>query len=125
MRSLERSMETSHIILCADIEKTSAFFYSTFKFEEVVKDIQHPFPHASILITKDIRLILVQKSQCDADLLKSLLSVAITRVMAAVEDPNRIRDNALAAGAATIETLSDELGGKDWLIYSHHVNSDI
>ena len=110
----------THVILCADIDKTGDFFHSTFKYEQVVKDIQQPFPHASISITNDVQLILVQKSQCDNGLLKSLRSVAVTRLMAAVDDPNQIRDNALLAGSATIETISDDIGGTYYsFVYSY------
>ena len=100
-----------HIIICADVEKTSDFFHSTFKYEQAVKDIQQPFPHASISITRDMQLILVQKSQCDAVLLKSLHSAAATRLVVAVDDPNLTRDNAITAGAAAVETINDDMGG--------------
>ena len=105
------AVSQTHVILCADIDKTGDFFHNTFKYDEVVKDIQQPFPHAAISITDEVQLILVQKSQCEAGLLKSLRSVAVTRLMAAVDDPNQIRDNALAAGSVTIETISDDIGG--------------
>ena len=106
-------MSTSLVIVCVDSDKTCDFYHKAFQYEQPTKDIKTPFPHASINITKDIQLLIVQKSLCDASLLKSLNSVAVMRVMALVDDPNQIRDNALRAGAETIETISDDVGGID------------
>ena len=57
------AVSQTHVILCADIDKTGDFFHNTFKYDEVVKDIQQPFPHASISITDEVQLILVIKLQ--------------------------------------------------------------
>ena len=69
------------ILLVDNCEKILDFFYSTFNFETPNKDIQTPFLHASLKLTKDITLIIVQRSNCGDSLLKSLTGVSGILIM--------------------------------------------